>query len=148
MLYNETKEAINNHRDFKEQAALQKIKNNSKYFFSYAKSLSTVKSNIPLLIKEDGKIVTDPEGMANLLQSQFSSVYSDPNSCDKVDPTFSPPSIQHPNDLSEFDITDEEVIEAFKNIPKDAACGPDGIPAVLLIECAPEFCEPFKIIWS
>ena len=148
LLYYETKEAINKHKDFKEQAALQKIKNNSKYFFSYAKSLSTVKSNIPLLIKEDGKIVTDPEGMANLLQSQFSSVYSDPNSSDKVDPTFIPPSVQHPTELSEFDMTDEEIIAALKTIPKDAACGPDGIPAILLNECAAEFCEPFKIIWS
>ena len=73
--------------------AVERIKTNPKSFFSYAKSLSKIKSSINMLFDSNQEITTDPKRMADLLQEQFSSVFSDPNSPDVKDPVFSPPSI-------------------------------------------------------
>ena len=53
-----------------------KIKNKS----SYAKSLSQVKSNISMFINESRDVITDPKTVADMLQNQFLSVFSDPTS--------------------------------------------------------------------
>ena len=148
LLYYETKEAINEHYDRKEKTALQKIKTNSKYFFSFAKSLSTVKSSIPMLTTDDGTVVTDPERMANILQSQFLSVFSDPKCPDVVEPSFEVPTISKPLCDEDFVFTNEQIVAAISKIPSDSASGPDGVPAVVLKECAHEICVPFRIIWD
>ena len=73
------KDEINKSLDHKEALAVSRIKANPKYFFSYAKSLSKLKSSISMLFTSDGNITNDPSEMANILQDQFTSVFSDPN---------------------------------------------------------------------
>ena len=131
-----------------ESRAVEKIKTNPKFFFSYAKSLSKIKSSINMLFDSNQEITTDPKKMADLLQEQFSSVFSDPNSPDVKDPVFSPPSIQHPQELEDFRISDEDIMSAVQSISTDSACGPDGIPAILLKNCAQELRSPLRIIWQ
>jgi len=50
--------------DKKESKALEKIKTNPKYFYSYAKSLSKIKSSISMLFNKRDEIITDPKSMA------------------------------------------------------------------------------------
>ena len=52
------KEAIVQHLDFRENTAVQKIKSNPKFFFSYAKSFSKVKTNISILLGKDNETLT------------------------------------------------------------------------------------------
>ena len=51
------KEAINRDFDRKESLALLRIKENPKYFYSYAKSKSQVRQNISMLFDNNNEIV-------------------------------------------------------------------------------------------
>jgi hypothetical protein len=142
------KEAFNKKLERQELGAVQKIKSNPKFFYSYAKSLSRVKSSISMLFNNKDEIVTDPIQIANTLQDQFSSVYSDPNSPDIKSPDFPTPKIAKPFSDWDLDISDEDIMGAIKQIHNDSACGPDGIPVVLLKNCSVQLCTPIKMIWT
>ena len=96
----------------------------------------------------DGEIQTDPKKIADILQQQFSSVFSDPNCPDVKDPVFPPPEISKPSRFQEFVLKEEDIISAIAKIPKDSTSGPDGIPAILLKNYAKELAYPIKLIWS
>ena len=149
LVHFDIKDAICKDLDRKEQKAVARIKSNPKYFYSYAKSLAKVKSSISMLINNQGNIITDRKVIADDLQNQFISVFSNPDAADVLtDPNFSVPPIQHPLQDFEFRISDEDIIAAIKKISMDSASGPDGIPVVLLKNCPVELCEPISIIWT
>ena len=143
LLQYDIKEACVKRLDYKEQKAVERIKANPKFFYSYAKSLSNIKSSnsINMLFDYNGEIKTDPKKIADILQQQFSSVFSDPN-CPP------PPEIGKPSRFQEFVLNEEDFISAITKIPSDSASGPDGIPAILLKNCAEELAYPIKLIWS
>ena len=144
----EIKEAIVKRLDQREKNAVSKIKANPKFFYSYAKSFSQTKSSINMLFNKDGDVTTNKKEMADLLQNQFSSVYSNPESPDIKDPDFIPPPINKAFQEYDLSISDEDILSAIKEIKLDAACGPDGIPTILLKSCAEELCSPIKLIWE
>ena len=148
LVHYDIKEAINKNLDFKEQKAVSKIKSNPKYFYSYAMSLSKTKSSINMLFDKNKNVTTDNKSMADTLQEQFQSVFSDPQAPHKKEPSFTPPDISAPMMDTDLDITNEDIIDAIKAIPNDSSCGPDGIPVLLLKNCASQLCAPFKLIWS
>ena len=86
--------------------------------------------------------------MADLLQNQFSSVYSDPNSPHIKSPDFSCPHIKNPMKTEDFVITDDDILSAISDIKSDSSAGPDGIPVILLKNCASALCEPIKLLWK
>ena len=63
---------------FYERQALDKIKSDSKYFYSYAKKFKKIPSLPSILIDKSDNIVTDPQRIADMLQDQFKSVFSVP----------------------------------------------------------------------
>ena len=140
------RDAIDNHLDRREKRAVATIKENPKFFFSYARSFSKIKSSITLLHDKSGKIVTDRKGIADTLQEQFCSVFSDPNCQDKVPPNFPVPDVKSPD--TEVLVTAEDILEAIKDIKMDSAPGPDGIPAILLKKCAECLSVPLQLLWS
>jgi hypothetical protein len=140
------KEAIVNHLDQREKKAVEKIKVNPKYFYSYAKSFSKVKHNITALLNHEKKLVTERKDLANILQQQFCSVFSDTNNPDKSPPTFTVPPLS--NNDTELVLTHDDVLEAISEIKLDSAPGPDGIPAVLLKRCAISLSVPIHLLWS
>ena len=142
------KEAINKDLDHKEAKAIEKIRSNPKFFYSYAKQFRHSKSVISMLMDKNKHVVTDQKKMADLLQDQFTSVFSDPNSPDISPPDFAPSNITSPFQEADFDFPDEDIISAAGEIKADSTCGPDGIPAILLKTCIAELCMPFRIIWS
>ena len=148
MLQYDIKEACVQKLEGKEQKAVEKIKANPKYFYSYAKSLSKIKASINMLYDRNEEITTDPKKMADLLQEQFSSVFSDPTCPDVKEPDFPPATISKPSSLDDFIITEEDIVTAITKIPSDSASGPDGVPVTLLKNCARELCCPIKLIWT
>ena len=64
---------------FKESKVIQSIKDNTSFIFSYAKQKAKVKSSIGHLLDPDGTFHTSPKSMSNLLQCQYTSVFSDPD---------------------------------------------------------------------
>ena len=62
----------------KELRAVDAIKKNPKYFFSYAKRLQKTISTIPVSRDETGALMDDPSIKAELLQKQYQMVFSNP----------------------------------------------------------------------
>ncbi|KAL5268247.1 hypothetical protein ACHWQZ_G002197 [Mnemiopsis leidyi] len=140
------KEAIVRHLDESERRAVGKIKENPKYFYSYAKSFSKVKHSISTLLDGEKKLVTDSKDLADILQTQFCSVFSDPNCPDKSMPEFALPPISTQD--AELVLSPELIEEAISEIKLDSAPGPDGIPAILLKRCASSLSAPIHLLWS
>ena len=142
----EIKEAIVHHLEQGERRAVERIKTNPKYFYSYAKSFSKVKHTITTLLNDRQELVTDQKEMANILQQQFCSVFSDPDNLDTSTPTFNVPPIVTKD--TEIVLTQEDIEEAISEIKLDSAPGPDGIPAILLKRCASTLSLPIYLLWS
>jgi hypothetical protein len=134
--------------DWQENRAVEKIKSNPKFFYSYAKSFSQIKSTISMLFDKNENIVTEKSEMANILQEQFSSVYSDPNSPNIAQPDFECPHVKTPFSEYSLSFTDGDIQESIKDIKMDSASGPDGIPAVLLKSCSVELCKPIRLLFG
>ena len=83
--------------------------------------------------------------MADLLQEQYSSVFSNPNSADKS----MPPNDDRTNKvLDNIEFTREDVVEAIDEISENSACGEDDIPAIVLKRCKVELSHPIHILWE
>ena len=144
----EIKESINHRLDQQEFKAVKKIKSNPKFFYSYAKSHSQIKSHLNMLFNKDSSVTTDPKEMADLLQDQFSSVYSNPNAPGVKAATFASPEVGNLFDSYDISFTTDDILEAIGELKADSACGPDGIPAILIKSCKEELCKPIKMIWD
>ena len=148
LAYADIKDAINDGIAYKERLAISKIKDNPKYFFSYAKKFSKQKQSISMLIDENKNTCSNPEEIANLLQKQFCRVFSDPAKTNLSSASFDAPHITYPftDDLLEFSQSD--VIEAIGEIKSSAAAGPDEVPVQLLHGCKHSLALPILMIWS
>ena len=80
--------------------------------------------------------------MADLLQKQFCSVFSNPQSSDKKDPDF-PAS---PTSFDDFDFTIEDILKAIDLMKYRAASGEDEIPASLFKECKDVIAYPLFLL--
>ena len=61
-----------------EQEAINSIKSNPRYFFSYAKKFSKIKSKVGPSLNENNQYTSSCSEMANLLKNQYKSMFSDP----------------------------------------------------------------------
>ena len=89
----EIRDAINETIEYREEQAAAKVKENPKYFYSYAKKFAKKKSNISMLFDENHNICSHPKRIADLLQNQFLSVFSDPSKTKMDAASFTPPDI-------------------------------------------------------
>ena len=144
----EIKEAVHRELDSKECAAIRRIKENPKSFYNFAKSHSSIKSDLAMLFSEDSNVVTDRAEISNILQRQFSSVFSNPFSPDIGMYNFFVPNIISEIREDQLCITDQDILTAIGDIKRSSAAGPDRLPAVLLKECAPSLVTPIKLIWQ
>ena len=135
----------NDSNEYKERKACEAIKDNFKYFFSYANKKRKVKSNVgPLQDLISKTMITDSKEMAESLADQYSSVFSIPN--------HAPPTINSSTNsdtlLSDVSITPDDIIAAIDELRASAASGPDGFPAILLKNCKHELAIPLAIMWN
>ena len=128
---------------FYEHKAVNAIKENAKYFFSYAKWKSkVVKTKIgPLLNKETKEMTRNSTEMAEVLVDQYSSAFSKQST--------EPPKIEKSTQaINNIAITPDEIIEAIEELRLNAASGPDGIPAILLKKCKITLVEALSTFWN
>ena len=142
------RDAINQDFLHREEQAVEKVKKNPKYFYSYAKKFSKKKSSISLLFDKDGNIKSDPKDIANLLQNQFLSVFSDPSKTSLDSASFRPPKIKHPFSDEMLDFSVSDITDAIEDIKPNAASGPDEIPVTLLKNCKEAISGPIYLIWK
>ena len=130
-----------------ESKAVKSIQRNSKYFFSYAKKFSSVKSGIGPFIDATKDLVTNPIKMAKMLAEQYSSVYSIPKEpLPEAKEIF---SSTHTNNqwLHNISFDEEDIVEAIDQIRPTASAGPDRFPALLLKMCKQPLAKPLYLIW-
>ena len=125
----ENRDAINSDVLYREQQATGKVKRNPKYFCSYAKQCSKKKQNISMLIDEQNQIKTSSKEIADILQKQFTSVFSDPSKSDISAASFEPPQVRIPFTEESLDFTIEDIIEAIGEVRQNSASGPNEVPA-------------------
>ena len=132
-------------RKTQEDKAVKIIKENPRYFYSYAKRYNKVKSSVGPLTDENGDLVNDPKTMGDLLQEQYSSVFSDPASSQKKSPDI---DCVIQDILEEIPITHDDIIKAIDDINESSACGEDDIPAIILKKCKNTLSHPIFLIWE
>ena len=129
---NDLKESHRNQQEVQEQKAVNNIKKNSKYFFSYAKSLSKVKVGIGPLINSSKSLVSNARMMAEIL-SDHQELFPD--------------TLPHNRDISDVLFTENELIEAMNDVSSNSAAGLDGFPAMFLKQCSRSLAHPLFMIW-
>ena len=131
----------------RELKAVECVKNNPKYFFSYAKRFSKLKSNIgPLRDTESGILHHDPQTMAEILQTQYSSVFSDPENPKKRNTL---ENSSKPSDtISGFEFSEEDIISAIDEIDPDSATSDGDIPAKILKFCKRPLSHALFKLWK
>ena len=128
-----------------ENKALEKIKSNPRAFYTYFKRKSKIYTSIGPLLDKSNNLQSDPEKMSNILQQQYSAVFSNPDSGDKNQPM---PDTSNVPELNDLKITEDDIISAIKEISPHSAPGPDKIPALLLKEVKSEIAPALKILWQ
>ena len=126
-----------------ERRAVEKIKENPKYFFKYAKKKSCL--SVPVgPFEEFGTIISEPQEMSEMLQRQFVKVFSQPKLSDQE-----VNRLLDKNCLGFTDISVErsDIMEAIQQINPSAAPGPDGIPPLLLKNCSTALSLPLSLLW-
>ena len=129
--------------------AIENIKSNPKYFFTYARKKLKTRNKIgPFEMK--GEKITNLLEICIKLVEQYSSSFSQPDPEYKIDnPTefFSISEESVGPILGDIDFTQKSIMDAIKEVKNNAAPGTDRFPAILLKECAEELSEPLYILW-
>lgn len=139
------KESILDQKSEAERRAVQSIKENPRFFFSYSKRHAKCKCNIGPLLDLHNKLQQDPKEMADILQHQYTSVFSDPNSNDKKSPKLKNLTS---NPLEDITFTKEDIEKAISEIDTYSSCAEGDIPAIVLKNCKSELSYPIWKIWN
>ena len=116
------------------------FRDNSKRFWSLLKSAKSSGRTAPVL-RVDGRDVTDDRERAECFSHVFASKFSEPTA-DRL-----PNVASHDIDiLNEFTVTYETVHNLLRTQNVHKACGPDGLSARILKECAQEIAVPLTKI--
>ena len=111
------------------------FRSNPKRFWTFAKCFKQNKG-LPVLISNGSRVSGDIE-KANLLNKTFASKFSDPGAAVYPDvPAYVG------DRLTEFRVSEEAVRHLLRNLVVSKACGPDGLSARILRECADELAAP------
>ena len=128
-------------RNFEKGIAKQ-CKSNPKSFWSYTRSNLRTKIGIaPLLSNPDNKdsLVFDDKDKADVLQNQFSSVFTQ-------EPDGDIPIITPRTDvkINSIHITSDMVLKLLKDLKINKSCGPDDIDPMMLKEIAESLASPIQ----
>ena len=142
----EIKDEILAQQNKRESYAVGTIKKNPKYFFSYAKKFANCKSSIAPLKRPSGSLATCPAEKAEILQSQYTNVFSDP---DKADPQVCLASLT-PVDTSLNDIafSVDDINAAIGELDPYSAAPDHDIPAKILCSCKDTLSFPLWLLWN
>ena len=128
-----------------EKKAVDAIKRNPKYFYSYVKKFNKVKPSVGPLINKDGSYETSNIGMSKILSDQYSSVFSTPRD-HPIDPnTFF--LSENQDDLTDIHFDATDIAAAIDELSSNAAPGPDFFSAYLLKQCKLTLSVPLATIW-
>ena len=129
-------------RSRKEQRAVKAIKTNSKYFFAYAKQFSSTRSKVGPLLDELKEYTSSSPKMANILSTQYSSVFSKP-----IETPYHTEEDTNIESLTDIDFSEKDIVDAIDELKNNSASGPDGIAAIFLKKCKNSLSKPLFQLW-
>ena len=130
----------------KEQKAVECVKNNPRYFFSYAKQFSKLRSNIGPLKDKNGILHHHQVDMARLLQDQYSSMFSNPNNPDIRDTTNDLPRVS--TSFDGFHFSEKDITDAIDEIDTHSSAPNEEIPARVIKACKHPLSKAFMLLWK
>ncbi|MEL7079430.1 MAG: reverse transcriptase family protein [Cyanobacteria bacterium J06582_2] len=135
-------------REFEENKAVMNIKNNPKYFYSFARKHQIIKGDIGPF-KIDNNLITSPHDICEKLSLQYSSVFSttDPNITIENPEEFFNLSNSNLPSLTDIVFTPEMIEEEIDSLKTNSAPGPDNFPVILLKSCKKQLSKPIYMIW-
>ncbi|KAK3871221.1 hypothetical protein Pcinc_001260 [Petrolisthes cinctipes] len=74
----ELRESVRRQQQLTEKNAVEAIKTNPKYFYTYAKNNSKLKTDVMALTDADGNLENDPPKLCELFSQQFAGVFNAP----------------------------------------------------------------------
>ena len=131
----------------REQKAVETIKSNPRYFYSYAKRFSKLRSNVGPLKDENGSLQHQPKTMADILQTQHCYIFSDPNSS-LIEQTLVGINQGDPRSIQDIDFDKEDIIKAVDELDTYAATSHDDIPAKIFKYCKHSISTPLTLLWK
>ena len=141
------KELIVDQMNQKEMKAVNTIKTNPKFFYSFAKKFAKTKSSVAPIRDETGRLCTEPSEKAQLLQNQYVKVFSDPKTANMDKCTAgikkTPSTI-----LDDISFTLEDIAQAIKELDPYSSAPDEDIPARILTKCSGNLSEPLFLLWK
>ena len=113
---------------------------NAKRYRTFIKSLKC-SAHVPPVLKWGGALVKDVVARANCFNACFAEKFSEPY----TGPLPEAP-VLNTSGISEFEIPDGRVAQLLRELSPHKACGPDGLSARILKECADELAVPLEMI--
>ena len=130
-------------RNEREKRVIDNMNKNPKMFYNFIKNKEKRNNNIGPF-KIEGEYVTDNKEICDTLMKQYDAQFSyNENGKDVKDKIFD--DVQE-DDISDITIRDEDIQNAIKDMDKNSAAGPDGIPTKFLIETNESIAVPLGII--
>ena len=126
-----------------EQRAIDAIKSNPKFFFSYAKKFSKISTKVGPLLNTKNQYTSSSTELSELLRKQYESVFSEKMPTH----TYAEQAQNAPVYLSDIELSETEIIAAIDELSVNSSSGPDGIPAILLKKCKLEISVPIYKLW-
>ena len=132
-----------------ERNAIDELKSNPRFFYSYAKKKQSTPTGIGPLKRADGSFTDNPEEMADLLRIQYESVFSKP----KTDFRIENPDVFFFSDngngpaISDIELTPDDFVKAIDEMPMHCAPGPDTWNSLFIKKCKNALVLPFCILW-
>jgi ribonucleases P/MRP protein subunit RPP40 len=131
-----------------EEKLADNIKNDSKSFYAYVKSKQRTKARVGPLKDSTGKIVTEDQVAADIMNSYFASVFTVEDRNNIPEPEGNLNCELESLKLKEIKVTEAEVISKLDNLKVDKSAGPDDIHAKLLFELRSELTGPLTHIFN
>ena len=124
-----------------ESQAVDAIKKNPKFFYSFAKKRNKIRYPIGPLEDMNGNLSSDPADMSNILSDQYKNAFSSPA---PITLDISSPSETR---IEDIDFNHGQIIKAIDEISVSSSPGPDRFPAIILKKCKQALCKPLYLIW-
>jgi hypothetical protein len=143
---NKTVKAIRRAKNKFEKKLVSNVRKDAKSFYAYVRSRSNTKEKVGPLRDENGKLINDDEEIAGVLNSFFSSVFTDEGNAilPEVTNRFKGDKSQ---ELGNINISEETVLNKIKHLKEGKAPGDDGFAPLFLKEIANEIYNPLSIIF-
>ena len=125
-------------KEFEKKIALDS-KEDTKHFWSYARSKTKFKEQVSRVKREDGNLTTSDKETAEEINKAFNTVFVRES---QMVATPIPEQVYQGPELTDINFSVDQVLKHLKKLKPNKACGPDGVSPMVLNRCAESLSPP------